>query len=178
MRLGQMSLLAGCACAMVLTLSACGGSSSSGSTTTGSGSTRTAVVDQVMNSGLHETILVDAQGRSLYYLKGETTTHLLCTSTACLKLWPPLLLAAGATAPTAGSGVSAASLGTVTRQGGKIQVTYDGWPLYTFASDTKAGQVNGNNITFSTGHTWSVINTAGSGGSGSGSTTSGGAGGY
>ena len=46
-------------------------------------------------------------------------------------------------------------LGTIKRDG-KLQVTYNGWPLYTFAGDTQAGQDKGENIK-SDGGTWLVI---------------------
>jgi predicted lipoprotein with Yx(FWY)xxD motif len=60
-----------------------------------------------------------------------------------LKIWPELLLPKGVTKATAGHGVNAAKLGTVTRTGGGLQVTYAGKPLYWFYKDTAAGQVNG-----------------------------------
>jgi hypothetical protein len=44
---------------------------------------------------------------------------------------------------TAGTGVTAAKLGTVARAGGVLQVTYGGKPLYYFSGDTAAGQVHG-----------------------------------
>lgn len=83
------------------------------------------------------TILVS--GRTLYTLKPSATA---CTAT-CLKVWPALVLPSGVTKAKAGSGVTAAKLGTVKRNGA-VQVTYGGKPLYFFSGDTKAGQVNGN----------------------------------
>jgi len=35
-------------------------------------------------------------------------------------------------------------LGTITRSGGMVQATYDGYPLYTFGSDSAPGQAHGN----------------------------------
>src|SRR5207245_1305749 len=57
----------------------------------------------------------------------------------CASYWPPLI----ARQPTAGAGLKASLLGTTTRRSGKLQVTYDGHPLYFFAEDKKAGDVNG-----------------------------------
>ena len=58
------------------------------------------------NSSLHHAILVNTKGMTVYYLTGETASHLLCTSKACLKFWPPVDLPSGATAPAAIKGVA------------------------------------------------------------------------
>ena len=49
----------------------------------------------------------------------------------------------GGSAPTAGSGMTG-TLATVTRPDGKVQVTYDGSPLYEFTQDGGPGQAKGN----------------------------------
>jgi hypothetical protein len=46
----------------------------------------------------------------------------------CLKVWPELLMPKGVKKPTAGAGVNAAQLGTVTRRGHTLQVTSSGAP--------------------------------------------------
>ena len=38
----------------------------------------------------------------------------------------------------------AGKLGTITRPGGIVQATYNGYPLYTYAMDLTAGQTLGN----------------------------------
>jgi predicted lipoprotein with Yx(FWY)xxD motif len=63
-----------------------------------------------------------------------------CTG-SCITTWPAVTVAGGAT-PTAGSGVSG-KLGTITRDDGKTQVTYNGLPLYFFANDHAPGDANG-----------------------------------
>jgi predicted lipoprotein with Yx(FWY)xxD motif len=112
-------------------------------------------------------------GKTLYTLKASSTP---CTA-ACLKVWPALVLPKGATKASAGTGVTASKLGTVTRSGGVRQVTYQGKALYSFSGDTGAGQVNGN-VTDEWGK-WTAVATkkATSSGSGSTATTSGGSGG-
>ncbi len=151
-------------CLGVLALAGCGMSSSSSSSTssaaatgtgTTSGTAAPAVLSVAQNSSLHHAILVNTKGMTVYYLTGETASHLLCTSKACLKFWPPVDLPSGATTPAAIKGVAMSKLGTVKRDG-KLQVTYNGWPLYTFAGDTAAGQDKGENIK-SDGGTWLVI---------------------
>ena len=59
----------------------------------------------------------------------------------CINIWPALTVAAGAT-PSAGSGVTG-KLGTIKREDGTTQVTYNGLPLYFFSGDAKAGDSNG-----------------------------------
>ena len=43
----------------------------------------------------------------------------------------------------AGEGVDATLLGTITRDDGSTQVTYNGWPLYYFQDDVAPGDTNG-----------------------------------
>ena len=86
-------------------------------------------------------ILVSASGRTLYHYSSDRKNASKCTA-ACAASWPPLVVSAGAK-PVAGPGVSASLLGTVKRSDGKLQVTYAGWPLYLYAGDRKAGDVNG-----------------------------------
>ena len=122
----------------------------------------TGVVVSTNKTAKQGTFLVS--GKPLYTLKPSKTS---CGS-GCLKIWPPLVLPAGVTAATAGSGVSAAKLGTVTRSGGVHQVTYGGKPLYFFVGDTSAKKVTGD-ITDKWGK-WSAVVTKTPSGSGSGST--------
>ena len=63
-----------------------------------------------------------------------------CTS-GCIDTWPALTVAAGAT-PTGGTGVTG-KLGTITRDDGTLQVTYNGLPLYYFKNDKAPGDANG-----------------------------------
>ena len=46
----------------------------------------------------------------------------------------------------AGEGVNATLLGTITRDDGTTQVTYNGWPLYYFAGDTAPGDTTGQDM--------------------------------
>ena len=180
MSLGRRILLSSGLCAAVLGLAACGSSSSSSSSTPPSTSAPAgtaagaAAVDLANSSTIGQTILVNKSGMTLYNLKGETAGHLMCTSQACLTLWSPLYLAGGAGAPTAVTGIPASKLGTVQRPGGKVQVTFNGSPLYTFAGDTSPGQTKGQDLTDNFG-TWFVVTKSGSSpatGSGGGTTSS------
>ncbi len=57
----------------------------------------------------------------------------------CATNWPPLL-----TTDSVPSGVS--NLGTITRDDGSTQVSYDGRPLYFFINDNEAGDTNGQGV--------------------------------
>lgn len=110
-------------------------------------------------------------GKTLYTLKASQTA---CTA-SCLAVWPELVLPKGVTKATAGSGVSKSKLGSVSRPGGVRQVTYGGKPLYYFSGDTGRGQVNGN-VTDTWGKWSDVVLAKPSSSSGSGGSSTGGAG--
>lgn len=139
--------------ALALLASACGkdngngGGSGGGTTTaggkatTGSGGSSSGATVKVANVGDLGMVLVDSRGFTLYHLEGETASKFVCTG-GCADAWPPLE-ASGE--PTAGDGATG-DLGTAKRPDGATQVTYDGMPLYTFASDTAPGQANGQGV--------------------------------
>lgn len=90
-----------------------------------------------------EEILFDENGYTLYRFdkdKGSTST---CYG-ACAKQWPPLL--------TEGQPVAYAvipsKLGTTERKDGTTQVTYFGYPLYTYVGDLGkvTGKVTGHDV--------------------------------
>jgi predicted lipoprotein with Yx(FWY)xxD motif len=126
----------------------------------------TNVVVSTANNTKLGTILVS--GKTLYTLR---VSKVSCTA-ACLKIWPQLVLPKGVKKATAGKGVSASKLGTVSRAGGVLQVTYSGKPLYYYSGDKAAGQVRGN-LTNTWG-TWSTVVTVkpstGTGGNSGGGT--------
>ena len=102
-------------------------------------------------------VLAAANGKTLYRYTPDSKGVNRCSSNAqCNKYWPALLVKPSVK-PTVGSGASAALLGTIKAAGGMRQVTYGGWPLYYFAGDKAAGQVNGQGFE----KTWYVVNTKG-----------------
>ena len=100
-------------------------------------------------------VLVAANGRTLYLFTADKSEKSTCYG-QCAAYWPPLI----AQRPTAGTGLQASLLGTTKRRGGKLQVTYGGHPLYFFAEDKKAGDVNGQGFVHF-GGTWRVVSAAG-----------------
>jgi predicted lipoprotein with Yx(FWY)xxD motif len=149
------------AIAASLLIAACGSSSSNKTTSSAastqpatqtSSSSSSAVVVKSASSSLG-TILVDSQGMTLYHLSGEQGGKFICTSSACVGVWHPLIAPFNGT-PSGEVG----SLGTVKRPDGTMQVTYKGTPLYTFAQDKQAGETNGQGI--KDVGTWSAITTS------------------
>jgi len=112
------------------------GSASGGSAAAGS-ALRTATIGGV-------TVLVNAQGRTLYSFAPDTSTKSVCNS-SCAAYWPP---AHGPLTP--GAGVTG-HLGTIKRADGSTQETYNGHPLYTYVGDSGPGQANGNNLNLNGG---------------------------
>jgi predicted lipoprotein with Yx(FWY)xxD motif len=101
-------------------------------------------------------MLVDAQGRTLYLWEADTGSSSTCAG-ACATAWPPVTTTGK---PAAGTGAEAGLLGTTKRADGSTQVTYAGHPLYRFAGDAAAGQVNGQGSD-AFGAKWYVVTPAG-----------------
>ncbi|MGO9488996.1 MAG: hypothetical protein ACLQBB_08240 [Solirubrobacteraceae bacterium] len=119
------------------------------------------------NTATLGTVVVNPAGRTLYTLSGETTRHLLCRSSECLRFWPPLTAPSRHTRLQDGPGVHGA-LAILRRSDGVLQVTLRGMPLYRFSGDHAAGQTNGQGIQ-SFGGTWHVAaGAAGTSGPGAG----------
>lgn len=87
-------------------------------------------------------IITDGKGLTLYMYAPDHQGTSQC-SAFCAQQWPPLLLPSGVDKPIAGPGVVASLLGTVRRSDGRLQATYNGWPLYLWIGDTAPGQATG-----------------------------------
>jgi predicted lipoprotein with Yx(FWY)xxD motif len=140
--------------AVSLALAACGSSSNGSSSSSQAGTASSAsastaaVVKTASNAALGSTVLVNAQGMTLYHLSGESSDRFLCTSAACVASWPPL--SAGAISTSIGG------LAAVKRPDGSDQLAYKGEPLYTFAGDKAPGEANGQGVK-ADGGTWSAV---------------------
>ena len=110
----------------------------------------------VADVGTFGSALVNGDGMPLYVFSLDTGGTSACADD-CAAEWPPL---ASQGAPVAGDGVDATLLGTITRDDGTMQATYNGHPLYTFVDDTTAGDAMGQAMD-DFGGTWSLISPAG-----------------
>jgi predicted lipoprotein with Yx(FWY)xxD motif len=95
-------------------------------------------------------VLATAAGRTIYWyghdVKGSGKSS--CTG-GCLTAWPAV-----AGMPEAAAGVKlTGKLGSITRLGGVVQATYNGYPLYTYTADMAPGDTTGNGV----GGVWHVI---------------------
>ena len=98
-------------------------------------------------------IVVDAEGKTLYVFLADEGSDSTCYDD-CEAAWPPLTVEGD---PGAGEGIDAALLGTTEREDGSTQVTLDGHPLYYFASDETADDINGQGV----GEVWYVVSPEG-----------------
>jgi predicted lipoprotein with Yx(FWY)xxD motif len=172
-RRGRRWLSAGAlGAAAVLALAACSKSTTAGTGSTSSpsptatSSSPTANADAAITISTATipgvgTVLVNGNGQTLYLLSSEQGGKLTCTdANGCTKVWPDTELPSGKTAGIAGTGVQASLLSTVKSPDGKLYVTYNTFPLYTYTGDTKTGTAAGQGIT-SFGGTWAAITPAG-----------------
>jgi predicted lipoprotein with Yx(FWY)xxD motif len=153
---------------LTLVLSACGTATSASTTapaatdTSAPAATKTdaspttqaspAVLNVSQNATLGQ-FLTDTAGMTLYIYTSDTPNTSTCYD-GCATNWPPYLTNG---TPAAGTNVTASMIGTTKRTDGTTQVTYNGWPLYYFASDKAAGDTNGEGK----GGVWFVITPAG-----------------
>ena len=123
-----------------LAAAACGGSSSGGGNTqtvgTGSGGGGSAsATDLQTHSGPDGKFMTDDHGRTVYIFSKDTSSTSTCSG-ACLKEWP-----------------------AYTENGS--QVVFKGHPLYFFANDTSAGDMNGQGLN-DFGGLWTAVTPSGS----------------
>ncbi len=98
-------------------------------------------------------VLGTSHHASLYLLTAERGGKIVCTG-GCLALWPPLLAGAGSLARRIPG--LAGRLGLVRRGPHVEQVTYDGYPLYSYAGDPGPRASAGEGIV-SFGGTWYLV---------------------
>ncbi|MHB1711705.1 MAG: COG4315 family predicted lipoprotein [Acidimicrobiales bacterium] len=110
-------------------------------------------------SGLGK-VLVNGKGKTVYLFTTDRQGRPSACVGLCASVWLPLTLTPGAAAPIAGPGIKPTLLGTSPRAGGSIQITYNGWPLYTWPQDTAPGEATGQALT-NLGGRWYVVNAAG-----------------
>lgn len=92
--------------------------------------------------------LTDTEGKVLYWFKKDAAGKSSCAG-PCVEKWP-IYYRETVVAP---QGVNAADFGTITRDDGKKQTTFRGYPLYYFINDKRAGETNGQGVN----NAWFVV---------------------
>ena len=141
--------------AMAAVLAACGSGSSYGggsnknsSTPASASAAKSDVVASAKKAKVGD-VIVDAQGRTLYRFTAEAQGVPVCTG-ACVGTWRPALASGTSGLPK--------HVATVKRpDGGKLQLTYDGHPLYRYAGDQSKADANGEGV----GGQWFVLKAGG-----------------
>lgn len=122
----------------------------------------------IVHTRSHGAILADRQGRALYIreplqqgqgaeaapAEGESECY-----DACAEAWPPFLATEGEPVAADG-GLQQDRLGTIQREDGFLQVTYNGHPLYYYAEDEGVPQPRGHGVTDLWGH-WKLLSVRG-----------------
>jgi predicted lipoprotein with Yx(FWY)xxD motif len=134
---------------VALVIAGCGGGGSNSGTTASSAPpppppTAQAAPAQTVGvtTGKLGTFLVDSKGKTLYLFVADKGSQSTCNG-ACASVWPP---ATTTGQPMAGPNVTQAKLGTTMRSDGKLQLTYNGHPLYYYVADTKTGDTTGQGL--------------------------------
>ncbi|MCD5346642.1 hypothetical protein PX701_05145 [Agromyces sp. H3Y2-19a] len=153
---------------LVIALAGCTGTSGgSGGTSDGTGyggetSTATEAPDSGAGSSSALTtadsdlgeIVVDGHGMTVYMFDTDTQGGDSSTCEGqCATNWPAVTTDSDAPEVEGVTG----EVGTITGVDGSKQVTLNGWPLYTYAGDSAAGDTNGQGV----GGVWWVLTPAG-----------------
>ena len=149
--------------AIALLAAGCG-SSSSKSTTSSASTPAAATTSSTSAAGAVEistktlpglgSVLVNAQGRTLYVFAPDKAKKVTCVG-GCAAVWPPLAVSSGQM-PTASGQAKSSLVGSDPNPAGGRVATYAGWPLYTYVADTSSGVAHGQAVVLN-GGLWDVI---------------------
>lgn len=93
--------------------------------------------------------LTDTEGKTLYWFKKDSPGKSACSGT-CVEKWP-IYYQETVAAP---KGLNADDFGMITREDGKKQTTFRGYPLYYWINDKQPGDTSGQDVN----KVWFVIN--------------------
>jgi predicted lipoprotein with Yx(FWY)xxD motif len=110
---------------------------------------------ELRKTGLGE-VLVNSSGSILYEFSKDPAKKDTCVKiSGCSEIWPALPVQGK---PSAGAGVKASLLSTISLSGGKKQVTYAGHPLYIYSAAPRSTSYAGEK---QFGGTWFAVNAKG-----------------
>lgn len=108
-------------------------------------------IEIVLGDSQFGDILFDAGEQAIYVFERDSRDETRCYG-ECADAWPPVYTDGE---PVAGDGLDARLLGTIERRDGRMQVTYDGRPLYYYAHE-RPGEVKCQNVNLNGGLWWVV----------------------
>lgn len=151
---GRAAAAVAFAASLGIALGACGSSGGSSSSSSSASVGTTAAGPHTVKDASLGTIVENGKGFTLYRFDLDTAkpsaSH--CTG-QCAIQWT----AAPAVNASTVTGIDHKLLGSVTGTNGQKQLTLNGWPLYTYAQDGKAGDTHGQGV----GSTWWAVTPSG-----------------
>ena len=96
-------------------------------------------------------MLFDSTKQAIYIFERDAPRSSVCYG-ECADAWPPVYTEGP---PIAAGGANQSLLGTIRRRDGRLQVTYDGNPLYFYAHEAP-GEVRCHNVNLNGGFWWVV----------------------
>ena len=102
---------------------------------------------QLANDTEFGPVLTDGDGFTLYFFAEDVEGNSLCNGN-CAGAWPAFFTEE----IEVGTDLDKADFATIEREDGSKQTTFKGWPLYYFAQDENAGEINGDGL----GDVWFV----------------------
>ena len=93
--------------------------------------------------------LTDTEGKTLYWFTKDALGKSSCNG-PCLEKWP-IYYRDKVAAP---KGIKGKDFGTITRDDGKKQTTFRGYPIYYWVNDKQAGETSGQGVN----DVWYVFN--------------------
>ncbi|MFZ2447750.1 MAG: hypothetical protein WAW37_15445 [Syntrophobacteraceae bacterium] len=106
---------------------------------------------QVMKKAGVGSYLADSKGMTLYYFKKDSPGKSACAG-PCVEKWPLFHV----DKISVKSKLKAKDFGQITRDDGKMQTTYKGYPLYYFVNDKKPADTAGQGVN----EVWFVVDPA------------------
>ncbi len=100
----------------------------------------TATLTQELKNDEGETLLTDNTGKSLYVFDLDQNKPEPACNADCAEVWPPYLI------NQADLAAIKAPFATIKRKNGKLQLTHEGRPVYTYAFDRHQADDKGDGV--------------------------------
>jgi predicted lipoprotein with Yx(FWY)xxD motif len=101
-------------------------------------------VDGNLLLGADGSHLIGYNGMTLYTYDKDPDGVSLCNG-QCATNWPPYVITSTSVLSNVQAGIGG-KVGSITHTDGRMQVTYNGKPLYFWVKDTKSGDANGDGV--------------------------------